>query len=148
MPQDMTAMCERGATPTQLRRTRPADARHASSLRCELDAWLRDAAPALPEYRCADVLLGVNEALANCAEHAYRGRANGDITMHATYDDAAHRIRVRISDRGRWRLNSVAQRNRGRGIALMHALADHCTVDRDGEGTTVLLDYDVAGDLR
>ncbi|KQY03065.1 hypothetical protein ASD37_26440 [Mycobacterium sp. Root135] len=116
-------------------------------MRCELDAWLKDAAPSLPEHRCADVLLGVNEALANCAEHAYRGRANGDITMHATYDDAAHRIRVRISDHGRWRLNSVAQRNRGRGIALMHALADHCSVDRDGDGTTVLLDYDVADDL-
>lgn len=85
--------------------------------------------------------------MANCAEHAYRGRPDGEIVMHATYDDASHRIRVRISDRGRWRLNSVAQRNRGRGIALMHALADHCTVDRCDGGTTVLLEYDVAGDL-
>lgn len=143
----MTAMCEREATPTQLRRTCPADARRASRLRCELDEWLQSAAPALPESRCADVLLGVNEALANCAEHAYCGRADGEIVMHATYDDAAHRIRVRISDRGRWRVNTVAQRHRGRGIALMHALADHCTVDRGDEGTTVLLDYDVAGDI-
>lgn len=143
----MTAMRERGVTATPLRRTCPADAAQASRLRHELDAWLRQVGPPLTESRCADVLLGVNEALANCAEHAYRGRHHGDVTMHATYDDAAHRIRVRVSDHGRWRLNSVVQRNRGRGIALMHALADHCSVNRDDDGTTVLLDYDVAGDL-
>ncbi len=70
----MTAMCERTESPTQLRRTRSADAAQASRLRRELDAWLHQSALSLTESRCADVLLGVNEALANCAEHAYHGR--------------------------------------------------------------------------
>ena len=99
----------------------------------------------MAQSRCADVLLGVNEALANCAEHAYRGR-DGDITMHATYDDAAQRVHVQISDRGRWRPSpAVVPSNRGRGLALMRALADQCTVDRGDDGTTVRLDYDVSG---
>src|SRR5215213_2324688 len=141
----MTAMCERGVTATPLRRTRPADAAHASRLRQELDEWLHDVGPPLSESRCADVLLGVNEALANSAEHAYHGRSGGDITMHATYDGAAQRVHVRISDRGRWRPRSaVMQRHRGRGLALMNALADQCTVDRNDHGTTVSLDYDVS----
>jgi serine/threonine-protein kinase RsbW len=141
----MTAMCERVATPTQLRRTRPADAAQASRLRQELDAWLHQVGLPLNESRCADVLLGVNEALANCAEHAYHGRGDGDITMLATYDDAAKRVHVRISDRGRWRPRpSVIRNHRGRGIALMRALADQCTVDGGDDGTTVRLDYDVS----
>jgi serine/threonine-protein kinase RsbW len=142
----MTAMCERGVTATPLRRTRPADAAHASRLREDLDAWLHRVGPPLTESRCADVLLGVNEALANCAEHAYRGHADGDITMHATYDDAAGRVHVQISDRGRWLPRPAVVRNhRGRGLALMRALADQCTVDRGTDGTTVRLDYDVSG---
>lgn len=141
----MTAMRERMATPTQLRRTRPADAAQASRLRQELDAWLHQSGLPLTESRCADVLLGVNEALANCAEHAYHGRDDGDITMHATYDDAAQRVRVKISDRGRWRPRAaVVRSHRGRGLALMRALADQCTVDRGDDGTTVRLDYDVS----
>lgn len=140
----MTATCERPTIPTQLSRTRPADPAHASRLREELGAWLHQVGLPLTESRCADVLLGVNEALANCAEHAYHGRGDGDITMHASYDDAARRVRVRISDRGRWRPPPAVVRNhRGRGLALMRALADQCTVDRGNHGTTVRLDYDV-----
>jgi serine/threonine-protein kinase RsbW len=141
----MTAMCERGVTATPLRRTRPADAAHAARLRQELDAWLHQVGPPMTESRCADVLLGVNEALANCAEHAYHGRGDGDITMHAFYDDAAQRVHVQISDRGRWRPRAAVVRNhRGRGLALMRALADQCTVDRGDDGTVVWLDYDVS----
>ncbi|MCV7137121.1 ATP-binding protein [Mycobacterium hodleri] len=138
-------MCERTESPTQLRRTRSADAAQASRLRRELDAWLHQSALSLTESRCADVLLGVNEALANCAEHAYHGRGDGDISMHATYDDAAQRVHVKISDHGRWRPRAaVVCSHRGRGLALMRALADQCTVDRGAAGTTVRLDYDVS----
>jgi len=141
----MTAMCEPVATSPQLSRTRSADPVQASRLRQELGAWLHQEGLRLTESRRADVLLGANEALANCAEHAYHGRDDGDITMQATYDDAARRVHVQISDRGRWRPRSAMIPNdRGRGLALMSALADRCTVDRGTHGTTVRLDYDVS----
>ncbi|MEU0494570.1 ATP-binding protein [Mycobacterium sp. NPDC006124] len=133
-------------TSTQLHRTRRSDAVEASRLRQDLDAWLHQSDVPLTQSRCADVLLGVNEALANCAEHAYHGRHGGDITIHAHYD-GGHRLRVRISDRGRWRPSpAVALNRRGRGLALMRALSDQCTVDRRHDGTTVRLDYDLSGD--
>ena len=116
----------------------------ASRMRDDLGAWL-SGIPVSATQR-ADILLGVYEALANAAEHAYRHRATpGTIAMQASYDPRAQSISVRVGDRGKWKMASInsADRSRGRGIALMYASSDRCSIDRDRDGTMVRLGYDL-----
>jgi anti-sigma regulatory factor (Ser/Thr protein kinase) len=98
-----------------------------------------------PEDIREDVVLGVNEALANCVEHAYRSSHQaGGMKLQASYDPAAESIRVCVSDRGSWRKPSSRQSDdpgASRGITLMHSLADHCTIHARPNGTSVYLDY-------
>lgn len=109
-----------------------------------LQQWLRREVHAPEEIR-EDVVLGVNEALANCVEHAYRSqRQVGAMKLQASYDPEAESIRVCVSDRGSWRKPSSRNSNdpfASRGIMLMHGLADHCTIHARPNGTSVYLDY-------
>lgn len=135
--------------PASLQRVGLADPLAAAGLRQDLGQWLREAVtPPVSATRYSDILCGVNEALANCAEHAYSKHPRpGPITMDATYNPCRHRVRVRVADRGTWKHRTAdSGANRGRGLALMHALADRCTVERRAEGTTVCLDYDTLTD--
>ena len=48
-----------------------------------------------------DIVLGANEALANCVEHAYRAHPTaGTMKLHARHDPAAQSINVGVSDHG------------------------------------------------
>lgn len=98
-----------------------ADAITASELRRVLQSWLRKLPQASPEIS-DDIVLGVNEALANCVEHAYRARNTvGTMELEAGYDPAAETIRVCVSDRG------PGDDNRRRAIPTTHApLAASC----------------------
>lgn len=92
--------------------------------------------------------MGVNEALANCVEHAYRGcRIVGTMRLQARYDSAARSLTVCVSDRGTWH-RPIKRRpedpHASRGITLMRALADHCAIQARPHGTTVRLDYSTA----
>lgn len=142
----MTAYPPAVATPARLTCAGDADAVTAAEWRHTLGRWLRDAAEIPGEVR-DDILLGVNEALANCVEHAYRAhRTTGTMKLQASHDPATQSISVCISDRGTWRRPSSARPNdpkasRGRGIVLMHNLADHCSINARPTGTTVCLDY-------
>ncbi|MEE3064830.1 MAG: ATP-binding protein [Actinomycetota bacterium] len=135
------------AVPAQLSCTGAADAATAGALRRTLQSWLRELPQASAQVS-GDVVLGVNEALANCVEHAYHAQdAVGTMRLQAGYDPAAQTIRVCVSDRGRWYRRSPRQPHdprASRGIMLMHALADHCTISTDPDGTTVCLDYSAA----
>ncbi|CAN5618961.1 hypothetical protein BH09ACT7_BH09ACT7_40180 [soil metagenome] len=92
-------------------------------------------------------MLAVNEAVANAAEHAYIDRPeHGTIDVHATYDVDSDSLLVKIVDRGRWRKKvpepaTVDRRHalRGRGIPLMHMLADEAVIDSTPSGTEVTL---------
>lgn len=131
--------------PAPLRCTGSADATTASELRRVLRNWLRQLPQASPETS-GDIVLGVNEALANCVEHAYHARNTvGTMDLEAGYDPAAETIRVCVSDRGTWQRRSSPPHHRdplaSRGIMLMHALADHCRIETRPDGTTVCLDY-------
>lgn len=94
-----------------------------------------------------DLLLAVDEALANAAEFAYVDAARrGTVDLSATYDDAADTLAVTVNDRGRWRQQAPEPATmpprpqvRGRGIPLMRALADRVTIDRSPQGTHVTL---------
>lgn len=89
-------------------------------------------------------MLATDEALSNCVEHAYRAHpAAGGMVLQVSYDSADSIVKVCVTDQGRWiepdpaALNSV----RGRGIMLMNALADACTVEGQTHGTTVCLHF-------
>ncbi len=97
--------------------------------------------------RSNDLLLAVNEALANAAEFAYvDADRRGTVDLSATYDAAADTLAVTVDDRGRWRQQVPEPATvpsqpqvRGRGIPLMRALADRVTIDRTPRGTHVSL---------
>lgn len=118
-----------------------ADALNAGRVRDEFASWLRARAD-LDDVRFSDVVLAVNEALANVAEFAYLQQDGmGTIDVEAVRDRAASTLTVTITDQGCWREPDPAKqgRVRGRGIPLMRALADDVTIDTSALGTTVCL---------
>ena len=118
-----------------------ADARTVSSVRNEFGRWVR-AEMALDEERISDIVLAVNEALANAAEFAYRTFPEaGTVSIEARH--GAARLVVEVSDNGVWYdEDPVRSRTRGRGIPLMKALSDGATIERTPEGTRVRLRFD------
>ena len=140
----MSPLLSETATPVRLTLAGSARPDTVAEWRRALQKWLQHEVRAPEEIR-EDVVLGVNEALANCVEHAYRAhRQVGDMKLQASYDPAAESIRVCVSDRGSWRNPSSRQSNdphASRGIMLMHGLADHCTIHARPNGTSVYLDY-------
>ena len=121
-----------------------ADARSAGRVRDEFAGWLR-ARLDLGDVRFSDIVLAVNEALANAAEFAYlQQRGMGTIDVEAVQDRAAATLTVTITDQGCWREPDPAKqgRVRGRGLPLMRTLADDLTIDTSALGTTVCLRFD------
>lgn len=126
-----------------------ADAGCVAWVRDEFGRWLRRSS-GLDETRLCDVILAVNEALANTAEFAYADGGEGTFDLEAVHDSGRRVLTVTISDRGRWRETNPLnrQRCRGRGIPLMRTLADSVIIDTSGLGTSVCLRFDdVAADL-
>jgi serine/threonine-protein kinase RsbW len=121
-----------------------ADAPGAAQARAELRRWL-DHHFTIGADRVSDLLLAVNEAIANAAEFAYREAPQpGTIDVCATYDVDSDTLAVTVNDRGTWR-PSVSEPHlygfRGRGIPLMQALADEATIDPRPDGTHVTLTW-------
>ena len=121
-----------------------ADALSAARTRVEFRNWL-DRHFALGAERYNDVLLAVNEAIANAAEFAYEDAPQrGTLDVTANYSDASDTLAVTINDRGRWRQKASMQfqpQLRGRGIPLMQTLADEVTIDRTSQGTRVTVTW-------
>lgn len=117
----------------------------AAQTRVAFGTWLQQHF-SLSDQRLSDVVMAVNEALANAAEFAHAGRADVDtMDVLATYAPEDDTLRVAISDHGRWQgpaPNPLALdplRVRGRGIPLMQALADDTTITTATTGTRVTL---------
>lgn len=121
-----------------------ADPRSAARARAEFGAWLETHFSLSPD-RFSDVLLAVNEAIANAAEFAYCEVSHrGTLDVIAAYDRRADTLAVTVDDRGRWRQKAPAphqQQLRGRGIPLMEVLADQVTIDRTPRGTRVTMTW-------
>lgn len=67
--------------------------------------------------------------------------------LQANFDADAQSLSVCVSDRGSWRTPACHDHDdprASRGITLMDALADHCTITTRRDGTTVCLDYSIA----
>ncbi|QLL05718.1 ATP-binding protein [Mycobacterium vicinigordonae] len=130
----------------ELMNTGNADAYTVATFRQDLSDWL-NLHLELDEDRAADILLATDEALSNCADHAYRVVGHvGSMSLQIAYNPATTRLGICISDHGRWiEPNPVAppaNAVRGRGILLMRALADECSIDGRPAGTTVCLRFD------
>ena len=104
-----------------------------SDVRHQLTAWLRSAG--VPESLIADIVLVVNEACSNSAEHAYRGLPPGTMCVEAELDD--RHIHVKVADTGSWKTPPADPGTRGRGLLLMRTLSEHVDLDGTAEGTTV-----------
>ncbi|HEX3286910.1 MAG TPA: ATP-binding protein [Mycobacterium sp.] len=118
-----------------------ADAACAAQLRQEFSVWLKRYF-AVDATKASDVVLAVNEALANAAEFAYTAAAEpGAMHLRADYDCTAACLTVTVTDEGAWRITNPAtrSRSRGRGIPLMEALADQTSIDSTATGTRVSL---------
>jgi anti-sigma regulatory factor (Ser/Thr protein kinase) len=130
---------------TNSSRTGPADGDTAAGFRGHLRRWLNDNVQVDP-HRVADIVLASYEALSNCAEHAYSNdlSANGAVmTMDVSHDPTEETVQVRVTDRGSWTQPDPGAIDavRGRGLMLMHRLADKCTVQGRSDGTTLCLHF-------
>ncbi|WP_410586323.1 ATP-binding protein [Amycolatopsis sp. lyj-23] len=110
----------------------PAEAAQLGSLRDQLAAWAVGAG--LSAGRIQDLLLAAYEAMANVVVHAYPGRI-GTLTLHARR--AGDAVIVIIRDRGQWQPVPRSSLLGGRGLPLIHTLADEALVETGGSGTTV-----------
>ncbi len=120
-----------------------ADAARAAQVRQEFSVWLRRYFT-LDPTKISDVVLAVNEALANAAEFAYEtDDSPGAMHLLADYDTESAVLTVTVSDEGAWRTTDGAdvKISRGRGIPLMRALADRTTIESTPAGTTVRLEW-------
>jgi serine/threonine-protein kinase RsbW len=119
-----------------------ADACSAARTRAEFGVWL-ERHFTLGADRFSDLLLAVNEAIANAAEFAYCDSAQrGTVDVSAAYDGDSDTLAVTVNDQGHWRPKVPVQHQlRGRGIPLMEALADEVTIDRTPHGTHVTLTW-------
>lgn len=121
-----------------------ADPQNAAIIRRDFSNWLHEHFT-LDATKAADVVLAVNEAMANAAEYAYAtADSPGVMAIEARYDQNAATLTVTVTDQGAWRESDAAtkQIRRGRGIPLMQALADRTTVDSSPSGTRVCLEWD------
>ncbi|GAC1401343.1 MAG: ATP-binding protein [Mycobacterium sp.] len=120
-----------------------ADPVSAALIRREFADWLRRYFT-LDTTKSNDMVLAVNEAMANAAEFAYLAvERPGTMHVQADYDDRAATLTVTVTDQGAFRSGDHATKrlSRGRGIPLMHALADRATVDSSPTGTRVFLEW-------
>ena len=119
-----------------------ATAANAAQLRDQFGTWLREQGVDMSQTN--EILLAVNEALANCVDHAYAGHDSvGTMAVRADFQPSAGCLSLCVTDHGRWMQPGPhrSDSRRGRGVALMHAMADHCTINGRNDGTTVCLDY-------
>lgn len=128
----------RGAT-REFTRTGTAAPSTVVEWRGEFGDWLRREFT-FDDERFSDIVLAVDEALSNAAEFAYSGACGGPMVLVARYCPTDRHLAVTVSDDGRWHERDGEPRilSRGRGIALMKALADEFAIDRN-DGTQVRL---------
>ena len=120
-----------------------ADGQTVADFREKVKAWLAGAVE-IDNERLCDILLATDEALANCVDHAYGATGDsGLMTLCMSYDVGAQEVQISVTDKGAWIEPAPRTKTsiRGRGLILMRALADNCTIDGRPDGTTVLLRF-------
>jgi anti-sigma regulatory factor (Ser/Thr protein kinase) len=119
--------------PAPLRQRLPATASVLRDLRRSVESWAATAG--LDDDATDDLQFALGEAAANAAEHAYPdGAGEFDCEVART---AAGAVAVRVRDQGAWRTAPVDRGHRGRGLQVIHALADNVRIDAGPTGTDV-----------
>ncbi|MEN4475040.1 ATP-binding protein [Mycolicibacterium cosmeticum] len=119
----------------------------AAVVRHEFSEWLRGHFT-LDPTKASDIVLAVNEALANAAEFAYVNiEQPGLMHIEADHDRRLGTLTVTVADEGTWRPKdpTITDPARGRGIPLMHALSDRADIDSTPAGTQVRMEWDHIG---
>jgi anti-sigma regulatory factor (Ser/Thr protein kinase) len=106
-------------------------------LRKRARAWLR--AVGVDGAVAEAVLLATGEAVSNAVEHAYPPDGEGDVelTMSLGSQDHPGDVLVSVVDAGRWRPAPADAGFRGRGLAMIRALADSAETTTGPHGTSV-----------
>lgn len=116
---------------------------HAAWIRQEFSHWLSGHF-ALDGVKAGDIVLAVNEALANAVGAAYADApAPGVVHVQADYDLESTILTVTVADEGRWRPAAAPMKDaaHGRGIPLMRALTDRAVIEPTDAGTRVRLQW-------
>jgi len=130
---DDVAMLVYRQPPAPLRIETPATAGKLSPIRHELSGWLTRAAVSPQLIR--DIIAATNEACTNVVEHAYLHHPRSDITLDAVA--SLGQIIVTVSDTGSWRPVPADPGDRGRGLAMMRALASGVEIADGDDGSSV-----------
>ena len=112
----------------------PAEPGELRKLRASLREWLdgRDVGAAAQDA----LVLAVGEACTNAIEHAYHGRAAGEVKVEIE-ETPDRGLTVTVRDYGRFLAPARRSRDRGRGTALMRDLTIDFSRDSTPTGTTV-----------
>jgi signal transduction histidine kinase/serine phosphatase RsbU (regulator of sigma subunit)/CheY-like chemotaxis protein len=126
------ARLEPAGEPLELRL--PAEGTALGALRERLRRWLAGAEVAPAD--AADLLLAVGEAASNAIEHPVAPYPHAIVVRARRTGDGAAVIQVR--DHGRWN-EEPSEPHRGRGMAIMRAVAGDVGVERASDGTTITI---------
>jgi anti-sigma regulatory factor (Ser/Thr protein kinase) len=128
--------------PIELWTVLPATAENVRVARRLLAGWLD--ALRWPDEERMDLLLAVNEAIANVVDHAYPpGTVTGRAHLHAWEAVDSHtgqrRVVTVVIDHGHWRTAAVDPGYRGRGLRMMDYCMASVYIEPTPHGTTVIM---------
>lgn len=123
----------------EFRRQVNADAETIADARRGFDSWASGLTWTSDDRD--DIVLATYEAMANSAEHAYRDHGpDGVVDIHATFVDNV--LTVTVTDDGTWKPPDPEETYRGRGLIMIHGLADHSEItQRPGGGTAITMTW-------
>jgi serine phosphatase RsbU (regulator of sigma subunit)/anti-sigma regulatory factor (Ser/Thr protein kinase) len=105
-----------------------------SSVRHRVLEWLEQVG--VPDPPRADIVLAVNEVVANAIEHGSAFDPSMLVSVEASFRDPE--LIVSVSDRGRWRSDlERSDSERGRGLPIVERLSDDVRIETGAPGTTV-----------
>jgi anti-anti-sigma factor len=121
--------------PQQLALDVPAIPAVLARVRRAAGGWA--AAAGLAPDLVQDLQLALGEAAGNAAEHAYPGSPTPGLLRVHLSQDADGSVTAVVSDSGSWRPAPADPGHRGRGLAMISALATDVDLDAGPAGTTI-----------
>jgi serine/threonine-protein kinase RsbW len=115
-------------------RSWPAAVGLVSAIRADTRAWL--GALDLAAETVDDLVLAVNEAVANVIDHAY-GSGGGSVDLR--FRTEGRTVCLDITDQGVWRPPAPGSDGRGHGVRVMRGVVDSVSIEHDERGTRVRL---------
>jgi anti-sigma regulatory factor (Ser/Thr protein kinase) len=111
-----------------------ADPGELAGLRRLFKGWLERAG--LPARDVGELVIAVNEAVANAVEH---GTPSGFVSVRTKLEQDS--LSIRVADSGRWKEPRLLPdtEGRGRGLTIMRALVEDVAIQSSDRGTTVTM---------